>query len=1803
MRSAPASTSASASTRPKGDGLPRELPVLFESPEDGVIYRHSQLFVLDKHPELKLPTYIQQIREERRAKRRGRRITAKHEPKTRNPVYLNRDQVEEFLRADTSHDETEKRVAKQRPLATQREMEQEDIGEDEEEAEGEDVEQVDDGLDSKKSRFTVGTRILSFRKPDAPKIRLKAAPNQPFFPGVTAENWEDAIEWGENQNWTQGDEDPLIPVIDDPESGSDAEDADEDNDANANFDENAGDANNRDKPARNNGEYFNIGIGNLQRHRVGGASKSANTTSYRISQNKRAEGTINVKWTRSLRPLRVTDESTRTTFDLPASCNRVLTTFRRRKAPINVRPHRGPDKRLLVLPRSSVVEEKRGSEVLDSMSTWGTVIKRTEQLVKDWIASWDPDVRNSVREAALKYEEQLLDADDKDQFLHRRSGPPLATAEILERLGVPKGTEEQQEAFVDHLRFKILSRRLQPGSPLLNSILMHHQANASRHSGYGGPPNACERQQLLAHKLSVCDLVDIARFGVKKVVEWLNQPTEEYSQEEKNRLRADSWLSAEPFEVKAKKRRNKSSGAITASGGSKNKQLALLRPKTSVNRDLRGSLWLESVIWDDRKPPKRPPMTQLIMDLNDPNMIFEEDLPDENDEQDEGQEDDAINRKFITSKDVGIVDKDASDDEDNEDENEDRNAQMLSAAQELDRFNISNDFSDLYKLKKGVQNVVKDESVHHSTPAKQLCPTWFKYKLLPLELAYLHREPIRKGESESYPTKLKIGPPIDCKVEGQGQKWMKKPKQLSAADGPLMLMEYIEQHPPLVSNIGMASLVITYYRKKKVDEELTPPSPELGRLQILNVKDKSPLDMGNVSGGKPVQCLTNKQRMRNKKNLFVLVCKTKSWVIRRLPPCYTVGQTQPKVEVTKPFGVKAKELIKKRVKVYVRRLIQDKKSGMKNKNWWKNRTNELSREIDEKFRTELELGSRLDNTVKDEVRQLDPQEQPNEVIYEGICSPEDVCIYQAMAAGYQRLKAAGILDISHPLPKSVEKFVELVKSIEKLRAKIISRGKDESGTFDQKRPLALTSLTKNEGESGVRAPALLFMDGVFDVDAIAKYIREELELSPWQITKAFRQFVDKKKDLDMNGVGNPMKQGQGVSFTTAFAADQEELEDDEGKKQQTLIKETVGKGLTGTERDLRSLPMYKLLAILEELGQNRAQAEKLLRWERVRKIKGLATQKVLNRQDVARWRKYARIDKKSTNQRRQHHHNEVGKVFAEHVEVLKRGGDTGEQPDYILPRANSLEHQKSMIETFLETGAGDEFEDSDPFSDDEQNLPTTASKRTSLDGSSSLNLLESSLSMDIDEKETPLAPGEVFVDAIKETRWRYDREKKIWKSKVVIVKDQRYVGAFIKDLDEGNEEHTHLREFCKILKDQRKEPQCLFDWTIRPTRPSYSSSVNPRTSRSRPGSSTKIVSSGNNGLKFKFNVKSSGSKRKSMHVSDDEDNFEGDVHISKTSRRKRGDPYIKMDTCLGAVLKAMRAEDRRRWFAEPVDSKVYPDYDVKVSKKMDFRTMERKLKKKQYHTRKDFLNDAKQIFLNSETFNGKESELTRLADKVYKKAQELVSTKEQDLNDIEEDIVLARMSEAMVHVVQKMKGVGGSNAFHNPVSRKVAGYYSMIKRPMDLGKIEDKAKNRQYAHPKEFWEDVELIESNCQHFNGPDHNLTKIAKGILNVGREEKKLVLDNLPIPRDEARPAKRQRTGTGSRSSRKKTPRRTPKNRTPRRTPKNRTPRRTPKRTPTRSATPKRRSRQATPQRMTENDGTDVNGNQGVQSPINIL
>jgi bromodomain-containing factor 1 len=83
----------------------------------------------------------------------------------------------------------------------------------------------------------------------------------------------------------------------------------------------------------------------------------------------------------------------------------------------------------------------------------------------------------------------------------------------------------------------------------------------------------------------------------------------------------------------------------------------------------------------------------------------------------------------------------------------------------------------------------------------------------------------------------------------------------------------------------------------------------------------------------------------------------------------------------------------------------------------------------------------------------------------------------------------------------------------------------------------------------------------------------------------------------------------------------------------------------------------------------------------------------------------------------------------------------------------------------------------------------------------------------------------------------------------------------------------------------------------------------------------------------------------------------------------------------------------------------------------------------------------------------------------------------------------------------------GYNAYFlepvDPVFHRIPNYFSIIKKPMDLGTIAKKMANGEYQSSKHFEADVKLVVSNCVKFNGTDALVSLAATSLEAAFKEE----------------------------------------------------------------------------------------------------
>ncbi|KAJ8559219.1 hypothetical protein ON010_g8226 [Phytophthora cinnamomi] len=253
--------------------------------------------------------------------------------------------------------------------------------------------------------------------------------------------------------------------------------------------------------------------------------------------------------------------------------------------------------------------------------------------------------------------------------------------------------------------------------------------------------------------------------------------------------------------------------------------------------------------------------------------------------------------------------------------------------------------------------------VHHSLPAMKLSLT--KPELPKTKLRDFHRPRGKFKINERL--QFLPPPPGAAKLAPQEESAMvtqiKKSSDLNpTAGGKLILIEYTEQHPPMLSNPGMASRILHYWRppedtsaglgilgkKKARKTRPKPPDMKMGQVITLGDHDESPF-VGDIPPGRVVTSLNSKlykvpifphkptvpfaaspdARERNNSDIFLLcrsVTKGKKGAagdksgglgtpkttvfIMELPEVFVAGQIEPQIEVPAPNSRSANEFIR-----------------------------------------------------------------------------------------------------------------------------------------------------------------------------------------------------------------------------------------------------------------------------------------------------------------------------------------------------------------------------------------------------------------------------------------------------------------------------------------------------------------------------------------------------------------------------------------------------------------------------------------------------------------------------------------------------------------------------------------------------------------------------------------------------------------------------------------------------------------------------------------------------------------------------
>lgn len=423
-----------------------------------------------------------------------------------------------------------------------------------------------------------------------------------------------------------------------------------------------------------------------------------------------------------------------------------------------------------------------------------------------------------------------------------------------------------------------------------------------------------------------------------------------------------------------------------------------------------------------------------------------------------------------------------------------RGRPSTSTANVLRRYNISND--EAYDmLKENHQSKVRSTLGHpvveHSMPALRLqypyvCAIYppfalaeltiekYKVKLARQEARSFHRPamsflpnvPVRFSRPKTVKRK---------RIKGQETKEIfQSTKDLSLADNSnLLLLEYSEEYPTMMSNFGMGSRLINYYRRKNLEDNARPKL-DIGETAVLMPQDRSPFSMfGHIDPGEMVPTLYNSMfrapifKQNVESTDFLVIRNTtgvegSSWYMRNIENLYTVGQQFPSVDVPGPHSRKVTTATKNRLKMVAYRKLK------------RNRDHRVSvGEITEHFPESTDMQNRQKlkefmqfNREHKEWEMRNGETIPDQATIRAMLKPEDLCLLEASQVGLQHLQDAGY-------------------------------GKDaeESDEDDGK-----------EGQS------------------------LEQQLAPWHTTRNFINATQGKAMLQLHGEGDPSGRGEAFSF-------------------------------------------------------------------------------------------------------------------------------------------------------------------------------------------------------------------------------------------------------------------------------------------------------------------------------------------------------------------------------------------------------------------------------------------------------------------------------------------------------------------------------------------------------------------------------------------------------------------------------------------------------------------------------------------------
>ncbi|XP_076446577.1 LOW QUALITY PROTEIN: transcription initiation factor TFIID subunit 1-like [Babylonia areolata] len=1130
------------------------------------------------------------------------------------------------------------------------------------------------------------------------------------------------------------------------------------------------------------------------------------------------------------------------------------------------------------------------------------------------------------------------------------------------------------------------------------------------------------------------------------------------------------------------------------------------------NEELVYERWEDQVIWDSQNMDSIPSPPVLTLDPNDENIIL--DMPKDVDPTEEsteptGKKEKEIRKSRILLGKAGII-------KDEEEEKDD----VPSAVQTRDPFNLSNDEHYSRKL---MDNALRpnfgSSLIQHSTPAAELRQPFFPTSMGPGRSRNFHRPPLKRyshgviGESGPHAV-LTLVKNIKRKAKLREQErqsygggeifFMRTPQDLTGMDGDLILVEYSEEYPPLLNQVGMASKIKNYY-KRKPGKDSNPPSFEYGELAYAHT---SPF-LGALRPGMSLQALENNMfrspifRHDFPTSDFLIIRTRQNYYIREVNNIYTVGQQCPLYEVPGPNSKRANNFVRDFLQVFIYRLFWKSKDRPRRIKM-EDIKNSFRAHSESSIRKRLKLCADFKRTGMDSNWWvLKPDFRlPNEEEMRSLVSPEQCCAWYSMTAAEQRLKDAGY------------------------------------------------------GERSLLAP-----DEDHEEDTQTK-IEEEVKAAPWNTTRAYIAAMKGKCLLQLHGVADPTGCGEGFSYVKVpnKPTTKEEAKETPAKKTVTGTDADLRrlylrdakqmlKKMGVPEAEIKKLSRWEVIDVVRTMSTEQAKqgqdetgkglvkfargnrysaAEHMERYKEESQRLFELQNKVLSSEEVLS------TDEESTSGE-DSDFEEMGK----NIESMLSNKKTSSQ----LSREREEAERKELQRMLIEPPEKEKDKKKGAPREDTLNLEDRKLKitRTFIDESGKHytrseivrdpHVINTYVRIRQTKDESFIKQFAAMDDQMKEEMRKERRRIQEQLRRIKRNEEKPSAPPPPKKPKKKKETAVLLKMKCGAcggighMRTNKECPMYNKGGVMGPVQVAMTEEQEEEEEKNLPVADEELINVDGTKITVSKAVfeRAEQVRRKSMVLKIPKQAVEtkkkrrigSTIHCDylkkpkQSSNRRRTDPVVTMSSMFEQILNEMRQMSGSQPFLFPVNQKEVPDYYKIIKRPMDLQTMRENVRNKKYHSRENFLNDVNQIVENSKLYNGGPHILTLTAQSMLELCLKRFAEREQKfmrlekaINPLLDDDQVA-LSFIFESITQKMKAVENCWPFLQPVNKKnVKDYYNIIKKPMDLSTLHKNVQNHKYHSREQFMEEVELIYSNCLAYNGPDSTYTNTARKLMEVCRE-----------------------------------------------------------------------------------------------------